>query len=88
MRSDATTVPEYIAAAPLERRPALERLRRLCREELAGGLRQAALAAGAEILAGLSVGKGCIRFRRSEQTDPAAVRVLLRAMVADAGPIC
>ncbi len=51
-------------------------------------LRQAALAANAERLTGLSVGKGAIRFRRPDQIDPMTVRELLRATVADAGPIC
>jgi uncharacterized protein YdhG (YjbR/CyaY superfamily) len=51
-------------------------------------LRQAALDAGADRLAGLSVGKGCIRFRRPEQIDPATVRALLAATVADSGAIC
>jgi uncharacterized protein YdhG (YjbR/CyaY superfamily) len=116
----ATTVEEYIAAAPAERRSALELLRRLCLDELPGFdeemrygmpaylrggevevgfasrkrylslyvLREAALEAGADRLAGLSVGKGCIRFPRPEQIDPALVRALLRATVADDGPIC
>ena len=51
-------------------------------------LRQAALNANAQRLGGLSVGKGCIRFRRPEQIDPATVRALLRATVSDSGPIC
>jgi uncharacterized protein YdhG (YjbR/CyaY superfamily) len=51
-------------------------------------LRQAALAANADRLTGLSVGKGAIRFRRPDQIDPIAVRELLRATVADGGPIC
>jgi uncharacterized protein YdhG (YjbR/CyaY superfamily) len=51
-------------------------------------LRQAALAAHADRLSGLSVGKGCIRFRRPEQIDPDIVRALLAATVADDGPIC
>lgn len=120
MRSEAATVAEYIAEAPLARREALNLLRRLCREELSGFdevmrygmpsylrsdavevafasqkshislyiLRQAALAAGAEQLAQLSVGKGCIRFRSPEQIDPATVRALLSATAADSGPIC
>jgi uncharacterized protein YdhG (YjbR/CyaY superfamily) len=120
VRSDATTVEEYIAAAPAGRRSALDLLRRLCRDELPGFdeamrhgmpaylrggevevgfasqkrylslyvLRQAALEANAGRLAGLSVGKGCIRFARPEQIDPAVVRALLRATAADDGPIC
>jgi uncharacterized protein YdhG (YjbR/CyaY superfamily) len=51
-------------------------------------LRQAALEANVERLAGLSVGKGCIRFRRPEQIDPTTVRALLSATATDSGPIC
>ena len=51
-------------------------------------LRQAALAANADRLTGLSVGKGAIRFRRPDQIDPITVCELLRATVADGGPIC
>jgi len=51
-------------------------------------LRRAALEANAGRLAGLSVGKGCIRFRRPEQIDPDTVRALLRATVTDVGPVC
>jgi uncharacterized protein YdhG (YjbR/CyaY superfamily) len=120
VRSEATTVDAYIAQVPLERRDALELLRRLCREELPGFaeeirngmpsylragaievafasqksyislyiLRRAALDANSERLAGLSVGKGCIRYRRPDQIDPATVRALLGATTADSGPIC
>jgi uncharacterized protein YdhG (YjbR/CyaY superfamily) len=120
VRSDAGTVGEYISEAPVERRDALELLRRLCGEELSGFdeamrygmpsylrgdvvevafasqktyvslyiLRQAALQANAEGLVGLSVGKGCIRFRRPEQIDPTVVRALLSATATDAGPVC
>jgi len=51
-------------------------------------LRRAALAASADRLDGLSVGKGCIRYRRPDRIDPDVIRELLRATVADAGPIC
>ena len=51
-------------------------------------LRQAALQASFARLAGLSVGKGCIRFRRPEQIDPEVVRELLAATLADTGSIC
>lgn len=120
MRSPATSVEEYIAGAPAERREALALLRRLCREELAGfdedvrhgmpcylrddvvevafasqkayisfyALRRAALEANSERLGGLSVGKGCIRFRRPEQIDAAVVRALLRSTASDTGPVC
>lgn len=36
MKSEATTVEEYLAEAPEQRRPALETLRRLCLDELSG----------------------------------------------------
>ncbi len=51
-------------------------------------LRQAALDANADRLAGLSTGKGCIRFRRPDQIDPDTVRALLSATVTDPGAIC
>jgi uncharacterized protein YdhG (YjbR/CyaY superfamily) len=51
-------------------------------------LRQAALAASADRLAGLSMGKGCIRFRRPEEIDPSTVRALLSATATDPGVIC
>ena len=120
MRSDAGTVDAYLAGVPVERREALQLLRRLCLEELPGFveamaygmpsylrdgdvevafasqkasislyvLRQAALQANVDRLDGLSVGKGCIRFRRTEQIDPETVRALLAATVSDTGPIC
>jgi uncharacterized protein YdhG (YjbR/CyaY superfamily) len=120
VRSDASSVDEYIEEAPDGRRDALKLLRRLCCEELSGFdeairhgmpayvrndevevgfasqrnyislyiLREAALQANAERLGGLSVGKGCIRFRRLEQIDPTTVRALLSATVTDTGPIC
>jgi uncharacterized protein YdhG (YjbR/CyaY superfamily) len=51
-------------------------------------LRQAALHANLDRLAGLSVGKGCIRFRRADDVDEQTVRALLAATVADGGEIC
>ena len=51
-------------------------------------LRRAALEANVSRLEGLSVGKGCIRFRRSEQIDEETVRALLEATFGDDGPIC
>ncbi len=118
--SAAVTVEEYIANAPSDQRGALELLRQLCREELAGFdeairygmpsylrddavevafanqkayvsfyvLRQAALLAYSDRLTGLSVGKGCIRYRRSDQIDEAVVRSILGATMRDTGAIC
>ncbi len=120
VQSAASTVDEYIALAPPERRAALELLRSSCRVGLPGFvesmrygmpsysrdevvevgfasqkryislyvLRQAALQASSDRLVGLSVGKGCIRFRRPEQIDPEVVRDLLAATLADTGSIC
>jgi uncharacterized protein YdhG (YjbR/CyaY superfamily) len=120
MHSGAATVEEYIAEAAPARRDALELLRRMCHEELAGFdeamrygmpsylrddtvevafasqkayislyiLRADALAANAERLAGLQLGKGCIRFRRPEQVDAATVRALLSATAAGGGSVC
>jgi uncharacterized protein YdhG (YjbR/CyaY superfamily) len=120
VRSEAASVEQYISEAPADRRAALELLRRLCLERLAGfeeamryGMpaylrggvvevgfasqkqyislyvtRERAVEANAARLAGLSVGKGCIRFRRPGQIDPAVVRALLDATATDAGPVC
>jgi uncharacterized protein YdhG (YjbR/CyaY superfamily) len=51
-------------------------------------LRQAALRANLDRLVGLSVGKGCIRFRRADDVDEETVRALLSATAADDGEIC
>ena len=51
-------------------------------------LRQAAIQANRGRLAGLSVGKGCIRFRGADDVDEETVRALLAATLADAGEIC
>jgi uncharacterized protein YdhG (YjbR/CyaY superfamily) len=51
-------------------------------------LRTAALQANLDRLAGLSVGKGCIRFRRADDVDEETVRALLAATVAEGGEIC
>jgi len=51
-------------------------------------LRRGALDANAERLAGLSLGKGCLRFGRPEQVDPAVVRAVLKAAAEDSGPLC
>ncbi|HEX5849057.1 MAG TPA: DUF1801 domain-containing protein [Rubrobacter sp.] len=118
MKSEATTVEEYLADVPDERRPALENLRALCLEELAGYeeriqygmpsysrdgsavevafasqknyislyvMREGVTRANAELLDGLSVGKGCIRFKRPEQINPKVVRPLLSGVAADTG---
>lgn len=120
MKSKTDTVEGYLAEAPEERRPALETLRGLCLQELAGYeenmrygmpsysrdgtvevafasqknyisfyvLRESVLKANAHLLDGLAVGKGCIRYKRPEQIDPAVVRALLAGSAADTGPIC
>ncbi len=46
------------------------------------------MAAHRERLAGLSVGKGCIRYRRPEQLDLDVVRSILGMTAATSGPIC
>jgi uncharacterized protein YdhG (YjbR/CyaY superfamily) len=120
MSGDASTVDDYIAEAPADRRKALELLRELCTGELLGFdeairygmpsylrlgevevgfasnkayislyvLRRDVLEANAACLEGLSVGKGCIRFRRPDQIDPQTVRALLRATAVSTGTIC
>jgi uncharacterized protein YdhG (YjbR/CyaY superfamily) len=39
-------------------------------------------------LAGLDVGKGCIRYRRPEQVDMGVVRSMLSATARSPGPVC
>ncbi len=39
-------------------------------------------------LKGLSVGKGCIRYRNPDQVNDAVVRSMLRATAATTGPVC
>jgi uncharacterized protein YdhG (YjbR/CyaY superfamily) len=51
-------------------------------------LRESVIEANAHLLDGLSVGKGCIRFKRPEQIDPTIVRPLLSGSAADTSPIC
>ena len=51
-------------------------------------LRKQVVEANAALLAGLSVGKGCIRFTRPEQVGPAIIRPLLAGSAADTGPVC
>ncbi len=51
-------------------------------------LRERVVEANAHLLGGLPVGKGCIRFKRPEQVDPAVVRPLLSGSAADTRPIC
>jgi uncharacterized protein YdhG (YjbR/CyaY superfamily) len=46
------------------------------------------MAAHRDRLPGLSVGKGCIRYRRPDQIDQAVVRSILELTAATRGPIC
>jgi uncharacterized protein YdhG (YjbR/CyaY superfamily) len=46
------------------------------------------MAAHRDRLAGLSVGKGCVRYRRPEQVDWDVVRSILQMTAATVGPIC
>jgi uncharacterized protein YdhG (YjbR/CyaY superfamily) len=51
-------------------------------------LRGEVLAAHRQQLGHLSVGKGCIRYRRPEAIDFAVVRSMLAAVAASHGPVC
>jgi uncharacterized protein YdhG (YjbR/CyaY superfamily) len=51
-------------------------------------LKQAVLDAQRDDLTGLSLGKGCVRFRRTDQVDWAVVTSLLSATRASDGEIC
>ncbi len=120
MQSRAKDVGAYIKEAPVDRREALTRLRRLCRRVLKGFdegmahggpcysrdgtievgyasqkhyislyiLRQDALQSQRPFLTGLSVGKGCIRYRRPDQIDFAVVERLLGATRDSTGEVC
>lgn len=46
------------------------------------------MAAHRDRLAGLSVGKGCIRYRRPHQIDVDVVRSILRMTADTTGPVC
>jgi uncharacterized protein YdhG (YjbR/CyaY superfamily) len=41
-----------------------------------------------DVLVGLDVGKGCIRYRRPEQLDADVIRQVLRRTAATTGPVC
>jgi uncharacterized protein YdhG (YjbR/CyaY superfamily) len=51
-------------------------------------MRKDVLAAHRDRLAGLNVGKGCIRYRRPAQVDLAVVESMLEQTAATAGPVC
>jgi len=119
MQSSATTVDAYIAEAPADRQPALQRLRALCleclpdyEERMAYGmpaydrdgdgvafasqkhyislyiLKQDVLDAHRAELAGLSLGKGCIRYTKPAKIDFDLVRRMLEESRASTGPGC
>jgi hypothetical protein len=46
------------------------------------------MAAHRDRLAGLSLGKGCVRYRRPEQVDWDVVRSILGQTATTSGPIC
>jgi uncharacterized protein YdhG (YjbR/CyaY superfamily) len=120
MKSTATTVPSYIDGQPDEWKPALKKLRALCRRELSGyteamdyGMPSYTRAGNIEVsfakqarylslyilkkavfdshrgdLAGLSLGKGCIRYRRPEQINWNVVTRMLADTSASTDDIC
>jgi len=120
MRSDATSVDEYLAGVPDDRRPKLETVRQLCREHLPDHeegvewgmpvyrrrgqaefafasqaryislyvMKQAAVEANADRLAGLDMGKGCLRLTPAAPIDTELVAALLDATAASDEPPC
>jgi hypothetical protein len=46
------------------------------------------MAAHRDRLTGLDVGKGCIRYRRTDQIDVDVVRSILAMTASTRGPIC
>jgi uncharacterized protein YdhG (YjbR/CyaY superfamily) len=51
-------------------------------------LRTDVLATHLPQLAGLSLGKGCVRYRRPDQLDETVVRSILEMTAATSGPVC
>ena len=120
MQSTAGNVDDYVAGVDEQWRPAVERLRTSCLEQLRGyrevmafGMptyevegrfeigfarqvrylslyiaKQGVLDAHRGQLRGLSLGKGCIRFRHPEQVDWSHVDALLRETVASTERPC
>ena len=110
MIDKAPDVATYLKEQPAGRRAAIEKLRSLCRQQLAGyeecmeygmpcykrnGTMEVSFASQKQYialyvmkkdvvdefrgaLAGASIGKGCIRFKKPEQIDFAVVQQLLR----------
>jgi uncharacterized protein YdhG (YjbR/CyaY superfamily) len=112
MKNTVTTVTEYLAAVPDDRRDALVRLRNLCLDSLKGytetiqyGMPSYSLNGESVVsfasqkqhiavyvcrpavvdtfraeLGALNVGKGCIRFRKTEQMDFSLLEKILRSV--------
>ena len=51
-------------------------------------LRTDVMEAHRDRLAGLGLGKGCIRYRRPDQVEMDVVRSMLKATAATVGPVC
>ena len=51
-------------------------------------LRTDVMRAHRDALAGLSLGKGCVRYRRADQIDATLVGAMLARTAASRGPIC
>ncbi len=51
-------------------------------------LRTDVMAAHSDRLAGLDLGKGCVRYRRPGQLDADVVRSILELTAATVGPVC
>jgi uncharacterized protein YdhG (YjbR/CyaY superfamily) len=120
MRSTAANASSYIEEQPEAWRPALKRLRALCRRELKGYkegmaygmpsysrdgameigfgtqarylslyvLKRPVLDAHRAELAGLNLGKGCVRYRTPERIDWLVVTSLLRETAESGATIC
>ena len=122
MQSNAKDVDTYLEEVPQARQAALTRLRKLCREVLAGYeesmeygmpgykrsvdgeievafasqknyisfyiMRKDVLDKHRDLLAGLNLGKGCIRYSKPEKIDFDVVRQLLADSAQSKGEIC
>jgi len=103
VKSAAGTVAGYLDEQAGDWKPTLRKLRAACRRELAGfteemrygmpsycrdGVVEVSFDAHRAELAGLSLGKGCIRYRRPDQIDWDVVAALLADTRTTAGDIC
>jgi len=80
MTSKASSVKDYVAEVPAERKPAIAKLRALCRRH--HGVAEVGFASQKQ-----NIGKGCIRFTKPEKIDFEVVgRLLSRTAESEEAP--